>query len=260
MKKLIINLFIMAVIGFAGLWVFFEWYLPSATHFGESITVPDVRGISEEELEEFLSARDLRYEITPDSAFDAEYPILSVVKQYPSPGEQVKRNRKIYLTLNQATPPSIPMPDLVDVSLKNAQLILQSTGLVLGEITYKPDLAQNAVLEQWFNGREIKPGEPVQKGSVINLVAGDGLGNQTFEVPGFMGMPLEDVEFYLIGIGLKAGGIFYERNDTLAPGTVVRQRPEEGEEIRLGDLVDLWVADDKEGSFQKSRKKEDNQE
>jgi beta-lactam-binding protein with PASTA domain len=260
LKKILLHLALIAALSLALLFFFFNWYLPSATHFGESITVPDLRGMEQDEIQGYLSSRDLRFEITADSAFSPEYPIQSVIKQYPQPGEQVKRNRKIYLTLNQATPPSIPMPDLVDVSLKNAQLILQSTGLVLGEITYKPDLAQNAVLEQWYQGREIKPGEPINKGSVINLVAGDGLGNQTFDVPSFVNMDLEDTEFYLIGIGLKAGGIFYEFNDSLRPGTIIRHRPEEGEEIRLGDLVDLWVADDAEGSYRKSRVKKDNQE
>lgn len=253
MKRLIKHLGFMIGIGLVLVFLFFQVYLPSATHYGESITVPDLRGIQEDRLAELVSSRDLRYEITPDSAFDPKFEKLAVVKQYPMPGEKVKRNRKIYLTLNQATPPAIPMPDLVDVSLKNAQLILQSTGLVLGEITYKPDLAQNAVLEQRYKGRTIRPGEPVSKGSVIDLVVGDGLGNQLFEVPNFIGMELSDAEFYLIGIGLRTGSVIFQVSDSLRAGTIIRHQPPAGEEIRLGDLVDLWVADDSQGTFRRRR-------
>ncbi len=257
--KILINLAVIGGIALLASLAFFYWYLPSTTHHGDSITVPDLRGITMDRLDEFVTSRDLLYEITEDSAYSTDYPKMSVVKQYPQVGEKVKRNRKIYITLNQNTPPSIPMPDLVDVSVKNAQLILQSSGLILGEITYQPDLAQNAVLEQWHKGRKIKAGEPLVKGSQIDLVVGDGLGNQTFDVPDFIAMDLDEAEFYLVGIGLRMGSVIYTKTDSLAPGSIVRQQPVFGEAIRIGDIVDLWVADDELNTY-RNRKKEDESE
>lgn len=259
LTKILINLAVIGGIVILASLAFFYWYLPSTTNHGDSITVPDLRGITLDRLDEFVTSRDLRYEITEDSAYSTDYPKMSVVKQYPQVGEKVKRERKIYITLNQNTPPSIPMPDLVDVSVKNAQLILQSSGLILGDISYQPDLAQNAVLEQWHQGRKINPGEPLIKGSKIDLVVGDGLGNQTFDVPEFIAMDLDEAEFYLIGIGLRLGSVIYTQVDSLPPGSIVRQQPAFGETIRIGDIVDLWVADDEFNTY-RNRKKEDDSE
>ena len=111
-------------------------------------------------------------------------------------------------------------------------------------------------MEQWYQGRKIKPGEPLVKGSRIDLVVGDGLGNQTFEVPYFITMKLDEAEFYLIGIGLRLGSVIYTQVDSLPPGSIVRQQPAFGEEIRIGDIVDLWVADDEFNTY-RNRKRED---
>jgi eukaryotic-like serine/threonine-protein kinase len=253
-SHIFIHLAIMAAITTLMLLGFFFWYLPSTTHHGDSITVPDLKGMGIEQLESFLTSRELRFEITADSVYAPEFPKESVVKQYPNPGEKVKRNRKVYLTLNQTTPPSVKMPDLVDVSVKNAQLILMTSGLVLGDIQYRPDLAQNAVLEQWYQGRKIEPGELLQKGAKIDLVVGDGLGNQTFEVPLFLGMNIDEAEFYLVGVGLRKGSVIYQLNDSIPLGTVMRQLPLPGDDIRIGDIVDLWVADDAFGTIKNRRR------
>jgi hypothetical protein len=47
--------------------LFFYWYLPNITNKGESITVPNIEGLSIEKLEEVLGDRSLRWEVD-DSA------------------------------------------------------------------------------------------------------------------------------------------------------------------------------------------------
>ena len=104
------------------------------------------------DMNNFLGKRDFRYEVS-DSGYSSVYPPLTILKQYPKPGAYVKENRKIYLTVKAKEPQKVKMPnDLIDGSLKNAELVLRSYGLKRGEIKYKPDLAANAVLEQWYNG------------------------------------------------------------------------------------------------------------
>src|SRR5690606_5035633 len=121
-----------------------------------------------------------------------------VMKQYPLAGAQVKENRKIFISLNAVNPPNVRMPKLIDSSVKNAQLVLRSFGLELGEITYKPDLAANAVLEQLHKGKPIEEGAYIAKGSKIDLVVGDGKGNTEFTIPNLMGMDLETAQFTII--------------------------------------------------------------
>ena len=104
----------------------FYLYFPILTNHGETITVPDLKGLNYIEIDDFLSKRNLRYEIIKDSSYTTEYPPLSVIFQNPIYGEKVKEDRKIYLTLNSVKPPKIKMPKLINGSVKNAQLILNN--------------------------------------------------------------------------------------------------------------------------------------
>ena len=239
-KQVLIHLAIVLVAGFIILFLFFNVYLPKATLHGESITVPDLQGHSYAELNDLMQKYQLRYEVN-DSTFSTDFPPLTVMKQYPLPGAQVKENRKVFISLNAKNPPKVRMPNLVDGSVKNAQLVLQSFGLQLGEITYKPNLAANAVLEQLHRGKSINEGSYIAKGSKIDLVVGDGKGNNSFNIDNLMGMDLETAQFNIIGSGLQVGEITYESAPDKAPNTVLRQIPPAGAKVQTGETVDLWV-------------------
>jgi beta-lactam-binding protein with PASTA domain len=133
------------------------------------------------------------------------------------------------------------MPNLLNRSLINAQGELESYGLLLGKIEYVPDLQQNAVLKQRVNGRDVAEGAEVPKGSRIDLVVGDGLGNQEFEVPNLIGKPQEEASLLLSGSGLQVGSVIFEEHADTTQGLVIKQKPAAGTKIRVGDVVDIWV-------------------
>ena len=242
LKDVLIHLAVIIVLGLVITLAFFNWFLPTTTKHGETITVPNLEGIAYNQLEEYLTARNLRYEVN-DSTFTAEYPPLTVLKQYPKPGAQVKENRKIFISLNATDPPKVKMPRLIDSSVKNAQLVLKSFGLELGEIRYKADLAANAVLDQHYKGKAIEEGAYIPKGAKIDLVVGDGKGEQSFETPNLMGMDLDEAEFVAVGAGLKIGEIRYQKDPERTPNTVLRQIPPAGARARIGEEIDLWVVE-----------------
>ena len=256
LKLILINLTIMIVVGFIALFLFFNIYLPKTTLHGESISVPNLQGRSYTELEDFMKQHHLRYEVN-DSTFSAEHPPLTVMKQYPLPGSQVKENRKIFISLNAKNPPKVRMPKLVDSSVKNAQLVLQSFGLQLGEITYKPDLAANAVLQQLHNGKPIEEGTYIAKGSKVDLVVGDGKGNSKFVIENLMGMDLESAQFNIVGSGLQLGEIHYVNEAEKTPNTVLRQIPPAGATVQIGETVDLWVVKPLDGNSTLPKNKSD---
>jgi eukaryotic-like serine/threonine-protein kinase len=222
---------------------FFFVYLPTFTHHNETITVPNLSGMSVEELEEFLITKDLRYEVG-DSDFVLNAKPYTVISQYPKPGSKVKEGRKVYLTVTMRNPPMVEMPGLVNLSLRSAQTTLQSFGLQLGEVKHVPDLARNAVLKQSYNGKTIEKGEKIPKGAKVDLEVGDGLGATEFPVPNLVGMALGDAEVILKGSDLQLGHIIYDSQSAEAPGTVIKQNPPslESNKIRMGELMDLWVA------------------
>lgn len=151
--------------------VCFYVYLPGTTHHGETITVPNIEGMKLTELENFLT-RDLQYEVS-DSAYSAEYPPLTVLRQYPREGEKVKEGRKIYISVNRVTPPTVPLPDLIDGSVINAETVLLSNELKRGRIELIAG-PFNIVKEMKYHGISMGPNTRVPKGSVIDLVVTDG--------------------------------------------------------------------------------------
>jgi len=252
---ILINLGVIIVVFILVVILFFYAYLPSITNQGESVTVPRLEGMSLQEMESFLGKRNLRFEVM-DSVFTSKNPPLTIIKQYPLPNAKVKENRKIYLTVEANEPTQVKMPNLIDGSLKNAELVLKSYGLVRGDIMYKPDIAANAVLNQLYNGIEIRPGDAIPKGSRVDLVVGDGLGKRVFDVPNYRGLMVDEAEVAIIGNGLRRGSLIVKimkPTDSLftsgpdidsvimESGRVYKQFPSAGSSIRLGDQVDLWV-------------------
>ena len=231
---IIVGTFLILTLGF------FYIYLPSITNHGETITVPDLEGMPMQDLDEFLVERNLRYEVS-DSSFSADYPALTVLSQFPKAGSKVKERRKVYLTVNSFNPPTTRMPDLMDRSLRNAQLELNSYELVPGKIILKPSPYENAVLEQRFEGESIEPGTKIPKGSVIDLVVGDGYGNRVFKIPSFVGMPFDEVKISITGMSLRLGSVINEGDSAEAPGFIYKQIPEEGQVVKVGEAIDLWV-------------------
>lgn len=222
---------------------FFYFYLPSTTNHGESISVPKITGLQLQDAETLLEEQNLRYFIN-DSTYKPDQKPFEILTQDPAPGAKVKEDRKIYISVNMKNPPMIKMPKLIDGSVKNAELILKSYDLRKGKITYVPDLQQNAVLKQFVNGKEVKPGDMVPKGALVDLHVGDGLGETEFEMPSVVGMPVDEASVLLVGQGLQIGNIIYVQGSQEPDGTVLKQRPfaEVGAKIRVGELVDLWVA------------------
>ena len=97
-------------------------------------------------------------------------------------------------------------------------------------------------MKQKYRGREIKEGLEIPKGSKIDLVVGDGLGNQVLTMPNIIGMDDLEAEFLILGSGLTMGEINYVETDTVPKGTVIKQLPPSGLSMRTGERVDVWVS------------------
>jgi beta-lactam-binding protein with PASTA domain len=241
-KSFLINIIILLVvilIIFGGI----SSWLSSYTHHGESISVPDLRGQKMDRLESFLAEKHLQYKVI-DSLFDLEKSPGTILEQDPAPDSKVKEGRTVYLTVNAQHPPDVKMPNLIDVSYRQAEAILLSFGLRVGQLTYKPDLAKNAVLDQRFKGATIKAGATIPKGSKIDLTLGDGLGSVDVPVPDLTGSTMEEALFVIKGSSLNIGTMYFDkgvRDSTKA--TVYRQEPaaSEGATLNQGEAIDIYL-------------------
>lgn len=222
--------------------IYFYIYLPSTTNHGESITVPDLTGMNVDELTDFLSEHDLRYAVN-DSSYSSKYPPYAVLQQFPKPGSQVKENRVVYVSLNRLKPPTLPLPDLIDGSLVNAEVVLRSNDLVLGRISYEPSPFRNVVKEVRYKGRAISAGTRIEKGASIDLIVGDGNGPADFTIGTLVGDSFETAKFKIGGWDLHLGNVQIPTGvDTTGIEIFVyKQYPMPGDSVRVGDPVDLWI-------------------
>jgi beta-lactam-binding protein with PASTA domain len=224
--------------------IYFYIYLPNVTNHGESVEVPDLMGVKIEDLEKFLKDHKLRYALN-DSSYSDSLPPLTVLRQFPAPGAKVKENRTIYVSLNRVAPPTLPMPDLTDGSLVNAQAVLKSNELKLGKVYYEASPFKNLVKEFRYHGLPIEAGVRLPKGSVIDLVVGDGNGPADFTIGNLVGDSYETAIEKLAGWNLHLGNVeLAEGADTTGvKAFVFKQEPLAGDSVRVGEPVKLWIAE-----------------
>jgi beta-lactam-binding protein with PASTA domain len=220
--------------------LYFYSYLPATTNHGETITVPSIEGMQISQLQDFLIKRNLRYEVN-DSSYSAEFPPLTVLKQFPQAGSKVKEGRKIFISINRVSPPTVPVPALVDGSVVNADAVLKSNELSRGRIELVAG-PFNVVKEMKYLGRTIEAGMPVPKGSTIDLVVMDG-GSTTFEAPGYIGLSLEDAKVIIFGSNLNLGSVTVVGDTVGVEVVVLKQKPDPFENIKVGDVVELWIGE-----------------
>lgn len=195
------------------------------TKHGEGLSVPELKGLAFTQAVEKLEELGLRYEV--DSVYIMDSPPGIIIDQDPVANTFVKGNRTIYLTINTAQAPNAKFPDVEFKSLREAQALIESFGLKLGDTTYKPDVSRDVVLEALFGGQVIRAGETIPKGSRIDLILGDGKGNEEVEIPSVIGLTKDEAIFALrSGAGLNLGIVNYEGEITdTAAAIVIRQDP-----------------------------------
>jgi beta-lactam-binding protein with PASTA domain len=144
------------------------------------------------------------------------------------------------------------MPNLIGFSIRNAVMYLENLGLNIGDTTFRPDIAKNAVLEQLYNGEPIKAGTKIYMGSSISFVLGDGIGDTEITVPDLVGKTYSSVKSYLRGLSINFTPVVdIDVTDTLN-AYIYRQNPEVYQEvtpgqrvynrIKQGQTIDIWLS------------------
>jgi len=219
------------------------------TRHGQASPVPDFFGLTVEESVKLAKKSKMKYQVV-DSVYTSLVPRGCVAEQNPKPGFKVKKWRNIALTINAFRPEMVAMPDLVDISLRQAIQMIESSGLEMGSLSYKPDQSVNLVLKQLYNGKEIAPNDSLQKGSVVDLVLGKGLSSQKTAVPDLIGMNLESAKNRILGAALNLGAFKYDNSiitsDDSLNAFVYKQVPEYKDDatLQLGSAIYLWLSMD----------------
>ena len=221
------------------------------THHGIAKTVPSVTGKKLSDATTFLEDKGFDV-LVQDSVYYDSLPPAVIIRQVPEADAVVKVNRTVYVTVNRSVPPEVNMPNLIGYSYRNAEMVLSNLRLKIGDTTYKADFAKNSILEQLYNGQNIKPGTKIRMGSAVSLVIGNGIGSEDIAVPKLVGLTFSEAKILLDANGLILGSAV---SDPLVkdPETayVYKQNPDikdpQGRRYRIrpGQMIDVWLSVEK---------------
>jgi len=239
----------LAVVIGVGLIIVLIIWLNIYTRHGQSRPVPEVRGLTLAEARQTALKNRMRFTVI-DSVYTGFVPRGCIAEQMPLPGQRVKKGHMIKVTINAFNPEMVAVPDLVGLPRRQALSLIETAGLLPGQLNYVPDLSVDFVLKQTIHGREMTPGDSVQKGMVIDLVLGKGLSSQRTMIPRLAGLTLERARNEILGSSLNLGAYVFDA--TVADGTdslvafVYKQNPEYFPEasVQLGSAVYIWLTTD----------------
>ncbi|MFA5047170.1 MAG: PASTA domain-containing protein [Paludibacter sp.] len=216
------------------------------THHGQTERVPDLRGSTLNEAKALLSNQSLHAQVI-DSVYVRNKKLGTIIDQIPGPNSSVKSNRSIYLIINSSQVRQVTLPDVTDISYRQAIAMLQSIGLNFGSVEYTPSEYKDLVTDVKFKGRSLMPGTRLPEGSTIVLVVGSGNAGSPTVVPALKGMSLEDATVEVQKVALKIGNIDYDvppsgnENDYI----IYRQIPAAGSTLPAGSNVDIYLSTNK---------------
>nr|WP_321414115.1 PASTA domain-containing protein [uncultured Allomuricauda sp.] len=150
-----------------------QW-LKSTTNHGEFVEVPDFSKMSVSEMRKAVEDAGLRYQVLDSSEYNPDYPRFSILDQNPPAGNKVKSNRKIYFTVNPSGYKKVSVPDIIQVTQRNAASMLRAVGLDVERVTYIDELGKDMVYNMKHKGKYLKPGDRLPKTSKIELICGNG--------------------------------------------------------------------------------------
>lgn len=174
-SKSFIKQIFLAVVTFSVIILLSILFLFFYTNQTSKILVPNLIGYEVSEIQEIMDDNKLRYEIIDSSFYNPDFEKNTILEQIPEPSKTVKKNRKIYLTVNPSSYGNVIFPDLIQLTLRNAQSTLSALDLELGEIDYEDNIGKDMVLKVFIDSKQILPGEIVPKKSKIDFIVGNGI-------------------------------------------------------------------------------------
>lgn len=239
-----LNVFLALLVGVGILVALIAW-LKSYTQHGIEVEVEDVRGLVVAEAEPLLSSQGLRLEII-DSTYTDKVPFGTIVDQDPKPLSHAKHGRAVYVIINATTKRQVTMPNLLDISYRQAETTLRGMGLEVDTAyEYEPSAFRDLVLDVKADGESVLPGEKIPVGTKVRLVVGFGRGTEQVEVPDVLGLSLQDARSLLLSHRLIVGAVSYDKPEPEdVPQYVYLQIPQPGERLLEGEAVTLRLSAD----------------
>lgn len=171
-NPIVINLIVAVVVTLAIIVGVLFW-LDDYTRHNEAVVVPDVKGLSVDKAAEFFTNNGLQYNVV-DSVFSKDVPPGAIVELLPSAGSKVKEGRIVFITVNAKTSQMAVLPEVADLSFRQAYALLKAKGFNKIEIIYKPGEFKDLAIGVQSNGRMLSAGKHIAITAPLELLVSSG--------------------------------------------------------------------------------------
>lgn len=159
-----------AVVAVVALYFWLDHY----TRHGDSVEVPDVCGLYYLDADASLAESQMRSLVIDSMYIDTMSPGV-VLDQVPRAGSSVKSGRTIYLTINALSPRKVTMPELKNLSYRQAEAIVKGLGLSAPQIIYWNSEYKDLVLNVMVDGRPVEAGDKLPVTARVVFSVGNGM-------------------------------------------------------------------------------------
>lgn len=200
------------------------------------VEVPNIVGKNQVEAQELLRAAGLVPRLSAEK-YDPDVGANTVISQSPLGGEKVKEGREVYYVLSKGES-LVTVPDVCQLSLREAQLELENKNLELGNVdrVFHETVPEGHVISQ-----NPKANTSVSEGTRVDVSVSKGPEVIKAVVPRLIGLSLEEAEQLLQEHSLELGEVVEVHSD-LANGMILSQDPTEGIEVEEHSEVNVTIS------------------
>ncbi len=192
--------------------------------------VPKVIGMSEQQAKDALTTAGFQSKTQEGPSNDQK---KGFVYDVNPPAESLQPKNTTVTIFVSTGPQQVPVPDVRNKPLADAQRELQNNHLKVGKTTQQNSQeAPGTVLDQ-----NPKPGQTADIDSPVDLVVASGTG----QVPDVRNVPLDEAQQTLQDAGYS-WHVNLQPNDTVPENYVINTSPPNGSNAPIGKTVELYVS------------------
>lgn len=191
-SPIVVNLLLAIILTIAIIIGTLQW-LDHYTLHNEAVVVPDVKGLTLDEADEFFKNSKLRYNVV-DSVFSKDVAPGAIVELVPVAGSKVKENRIVFVTINAQTSQIGKIPEIQDLSFRQAYALLRSIGFSSVEIEYVAGEYKDLAVAVELNQRPLSKGEYVPLNAPLTLKISSGDPNMQPDSLSLDSIPVEPLD------------------------------------------------------------------
>lgn len=235
LKMTILLVVLAAILVFGGVFAF-QKLNEFFNRSGGNVLVPDFRGKHTSEVMR-IKPRDIEV-VTRDQKYDDRQPKGHVIAQYPEPGTLVKPGKQVLLTISMGMQ-KVSVPDLVGKSLREVDVALMNSQLVLGNSAY---VFSDKISPDRIVGQSPLSSEEYGVNKNVDLLISLGKKTETLPLPNLTGTNLDAAKTKLKAWGLNVGRIYSKTDPSKAKYQVISTSPAPYSYLRKGEVVNILVS------------------